>query len=332
MVGTYIIGDFGDIRVICEMSQTRFFCITSKRVGNEPIETAFDELHTMFEVQYVVGQHEEGLQREDNAESGYVHKQVYLVLKTKMRFSVMLRKLHCLFNWSTAHVEQRKGTHDQAKAYCQKSDTRLEMWKDHGNDSMLVGATHKPNTMKRTAELVRQGVSLYDISEMDTDDFDGCAAILRHGSGMERLMRIRQKVVRRDHMEVTWIWGLSGSGKTYDAYERSPLLHRVDTPERGATMWMDGYTGQETILIDNYTIGCVRWNQLMALLDVYPLRCQVKGGYTTALWTKVIVTSIHPPRGMVPPEEQEAELMRRISVIHHCKDRVLTEVDWYSSE
>ena len=52
-------------------------------------------------------------------ESGTRHVQGYVAFKCNKRLSI-LKKVH-----PTAHWERRKGTHNDARAYCSKEDTRV---------------------------------------------------------------------------------------------------------------------------------------------------------------------------------------------------------------
>lgn len=107
-------------------------------------------------------------------------------------------------------------------------------------------------------------------------------------------------------VEVIVICGESGSGKTRYAYNRYPDLYsKPDGP------WFDGYTGQETILLDDY-YGGLPYSQLLKVLDRYPLVLPVKGGFVSADYTRVIITS-NKPYDMWYPDHKPDALRRRIN-------------------
>jgi hypothetical protein len=66
--------------------------------------------------------------------------------------------------------------------------------------------------------------------------------------------------------------------------------------KRDQTQWFCGYEGQAVLLLDDYypkdEIHC---DQLMAWLDKYVFRIQIKGGSVLAQWQHVIITSNHDP-------------------------------------
>ena len=78
---------------------------------------------------YLVFQHE-------ISESGTHHLQGYVVLSRQLRLSALKKLL------PTAHWEIRKGTHEQAKAYCTKEETRMEFTEpvEWGSDEGIARA------------------------------------------------------------------------------------------------------------------------------------------------------------------------------------------------
>lgn len=92
------------------------------------------------------------------------------------------------------------------------------------------------------------------------------------------------KSIHRD-VKVILLVGAPGTGKTRWAYDNYPELY--SKPEGN---WWDGYTGQETILLDDY-YGDIPYSQFLKVLDRYPLNLQVKGGFIGARYTTVIITS-----------------------------------------
>ena len=84
--------------------------------------------------------------------------------------------------------------------------------------------------------------------------------------------------------------------------------------------WWDGYEGEKTILIDEYD-SQVSLPRLLNILDGYQLRLPIKGGFTYARWTKVIITSNIDPREWHPnakPFHREALMRRLTKVIEMC--------------
>ena len=119
-----------------------------------------------------------------------------------------------------------------------------------------------------------------------------------------KLLKPKQRDVR-----VIVLWGDSGSGKSRYAYEHYPNLY-----SKPPGKWWDGYTGQTTILLDDY-YGYIPYGELLNVLDRYPYRAEVKCGYVNAQWDTVIITSNKPPELWYKDYGLTPALKRRISKI-----------------
>lgn len=80
---------------------------------NNPHITIKHDLFESYGCDYAIWQLEKG-------ENGTEHIQAYVYWKKPVRFA----KVKEVF--PRAHIEPRRGTHEEAKAYCSKTETRLE--------------------------------------------------------------------------------------------------------------------------------------------------------------------------------------------------------------
>ena len=88
--------------------------------------------------------------------------------------------------------------------------------------------------------------------------------------------------------------GAPGTGKTSHAYTDDPWLFRLSPPSSvGGPVWWDGYSGQRTILIDDFD-GWIPYRTFLQVTDVYPLTLPVKGGFVYADYSLIIITSNFP--------------------------------------
>lgn len=101
------------------------------------------------------------------------------------------------------------------------------------------------------------------------------------------LERYKQLTLKPRHrnVEVIYLTGAAGAGKSKWAWDNYPDLY--SKPEG---QWFDGYSGQTTILLDDF-YGDIPYPQLLKILDKYPLQVPVKGGFVHAQWERVIITS-----------------------------------------
>lgn len=110
---------------------------------------------------------------------------------------------------------------------------------------------------------------------------------------LTRNIRIYKELTRKFNLrEVTvkWYFGETGTGKTYTA--RNELLEQYGEywVWNGNFQWFDGYNGQLGVLIDDFRRKDVDFNWMLQLLDKYPLRVPVKGGFTEWKPETIIIT------------------------------------------
>lgn len=114
--------------------------------------------------------------------------------------------------------------------------------------------------------------------------------------------------------EVIVLIGPPGCGKSREARRIDPTLYNV--PEPINVEWFDGYTGQETILLDDF-YGWLRYHTLLQLTDGYSMKLPIKGGFIHRNWKRVIITSNKPPEEWYTRDEIDA-LKRRITQLCDC--------------
>lgn len=101
---------------------------------------------------------------------------------------------------------------------------------------------------------------------------------------LERFKSLTFKPLNRD-VQVIVLIGQPGTGKSRYAYEHYPELYSKPDGQ-----WFDGYSGQKTILLDDY-YGSLPYPTLLKVCDRYPFNAPVKGGFIWAQWDTVIITS-----------------------------------------
>lgn len=113
---------------------------------------------------------------------------------------------------------------------------------------------------------------------------------IKYHAGIDKLKNLQYKPVQRD-IRVYVLIGPPGCGKTRHVYDGHDIndIYKLNTNSNG-TLWFDGYTNQTVLLIDDFK-GWIKYTDLLTILDRYPYRCQIKGGYVWAKWTIVYITS-----------------------------------------
>ena len=209
------------------------------------------------------------------------HYQGYAIFKRTCR---MPKAKSWIGGGPRTHCESRRGTRDQARDYCRKSNGRFFEY------GQFEGLT--------TTDVFRLPISV--IKE------DHPAFYCRYHKGLEKL-NVQKGEKWRD-VKVTILWGKTGTGKTRQVMERDNV-YKIDPPYK----WWDGYEGEEILLIDDYKKGQIDRGQLLNLLDGYRLRLETKGSHTWALWKEVYITTNYDPEGWL-----DVALKRRVALITEC--------------
>jgi len=241
--------------------------------------TAFDQLDSFDPTQWPSFRYC-CYQREICPQTGREHIQGYVMFAKRVGLS-FLKKLD-----GTAHFEPRRGTHDQAKDYCSKEDTRKP-----GCEPVEAGDPPKPG--KRTdlhdvADAITAGSSIRDLCLNHTP------AMIKYSKGAQFVkMMISPK--RRWDMNVIVLFGPTGLGKSELADHLAPDAYRLPIASDKNTLWFDGYSGEEDVIIEEFEGYRCTYSFLKEFLDRYPLLVPTKGGHANFSARRVIMTSNTPP-------------------------------------
>jgi len=237
------------------------------------------------DVMYVIWQHEQG-------ENGTEHIQGYVAFNIKKSISWL--KANCD---ARAHWEGRKGTHEEAKAYCSKEDTRLDGPWTWGSDDKIPKKKGERSDLKRVYEKLSTGSTEFDIMT-DPDLFPVWA---RYYRAIERYELLNQP--KRNWITFTQVyWGTSGCGKTRRAHYEASLKDDGSVGEpyyvlrkpQGSAVYWDGYKGEKHIIIDEF-YGWIPRTMMQVLCDRYPAIIDTKGGARNFTAKKIWITSNDPP-------------------------------------
>lgn len=229
--------------------------------------------------------------------TGTPHLQMYAEFSNGKTLTAI--KKH--FKTNRLHIESRRGTAKQASQYC--------MFEDYPENTKL-------NEYVEFGEISQQGArtdwtrAVQDLSDKSiTDVVMEQPQLLPCIRALERYKQLSLEPIERE-VEVIVLYGDAGSGKTRGAYTADPDLFSKPTGD-----WWDGYSGESTILLDDF-YGTIKYCEFLKVLDRYKYRVPVKGGFVGARWNKVFITSNkHPSEwygvGLTPA------LKRRINKVYH---------------
>jgi len=256
------------------MSKARNHCFTLNNPAEGDLEAVL-----AWECKYVIVGEEKGDIEETPHLQGYVEWAYAKPLTA-------LKKLNPRIHW-----EPRKGTAEQASAYCKKDGVFHE--------AGAISSQGKRSDLDAVADMVIGGATLATVAEAHGGTF------IRYAKGITELKLALMKD-RTEPPYVEWRWGLAGVGKTRYCVEKHPDHYIKD-----GTTWWNGYTQQEAIIIDDFD-GRWPFRDLLRLLDRYKFQGQYKGGYVPVNSPYIYITAEFPPSYWWQGNDL-AQVVRRIS-------------------
>lgn len=237
--------------------------------------------------------------------SGRLHVQGYAEYDKMMTLKQVKNHLG-----QDVHLEKRAGSQEQAINYCTKTESRV---KDYEPFSIGKKAQQGERTdLKKSAKLIEEGWSVEDIIKQDGN-------MLRYIKHLKEYKAMIDKPRdRNEEVIVEVIVGEPGTGKTRYVYDKEPDLF-VMPETQNSNVWFDGYQGQEAVLFDDF-YGGIKYSSILRLLDRYPLKVPVKGGFVQWKPKRIYITSNQHPDKWYKIKDIKA-LKRRISKISNFEER-----------
>lgn len=246
-------------------------------------------------LRYAVYQHEVG-------ESGTEHFQGYLELDRGQRLSYVAARL------PGAHLEQRRGTQEQAIAYCKKDEGRLDGPWEFGTPTAGQGARSDIAAFKKAV----------DDGATDLELWNNLPNMYLRYERMLPKIRALTQVKRTWKSHVTLCYGPPGAGKSTWCKNQAPDAYWKQPNSK----WWDGYTNQEDVVMDDYK-SWLPWATLLQVLDANPLTVEIKGAQVSFAARRIFVTTNFLPCDWYASDEDLVHkyplhaLTRRINEYKH---------------
>ena len=266
---------------------------------NNPVEKGFthDHIKTIIcplRIVYMCMADEIGLEEKTP------HTHVYILFHNPVSFNSMKNK------FNGAHLDAVKGKPAQVRDYIQKGGK----WEHHDKVETKVDGTFEeigdcPNhkqgertDLQFLYNQIEQGLSTSDIIN------ENPKFMLR----MTEIERVRQMLLENKYkntfrnLDVTYIWGDSGTGKTRGIMEKYGYENVFRVTNYDAHPF-DNYKGQDVLVLEEFR-SSFRLHDMLNYLDGYPFQLPCRYADKVACYTKVyIITNI--------PFEQQFETLQK---------------------
>jgi hypothetical protein len=284
------------------MSRSKSYFITNNHgQSEEEIDSAravfefkYNELIEEGKVSYIIWCREEG------TKTGRAHEHLYVRFKNARSFDAIQKR------FTGSNIAKAKGTDKQCAEYLKKEGEYEEFGtlSSQGRRTDLEGAI---TTLK-------EGGTIEQIINDEPFIFHTYGRTLERVANMCNAKKYRTKFTKG-----RWYYGGTGTGKSHAAFlGYMPETHYVKNMEDGDVKWWDGYTGQKTVIIDEFR-GEIGLAFLLRLMDKWPLTVARRGNQAIPFTSdEVIVTSCYHPHHIYKTEtnKQMKQLYRRCEVIH----------------
>lgn len=239
------------------------------------------------------------------------HLQCYVYLKNAITRKALSKKI------PRAFLEEQKGTNHQAASYCKKEGNYVEY-----GEIPKKGAR---NDLKDLKDDIKNGMKMIDIVEKYP------AQSLRYMNNITKMISIfndnKAKNTPFRKVTVHVLFGETGCGKTSSVFKDcSPEIPYQLLKSSGSTIWWEHYQNDKIILIDDF-YSWISWNEILRILDGYPLALNVKHSSAHAFYDTVYITSNSEPNDWYPNIVDKSALFRRINYIYHFKNKLGEPID-----
>lgn len=224
-------------------------------------------------------------------------------------------------------IEKTKHIHIYFELKNSKTFSKVKKEFPRGNIQVAKGSAldnynylSKQNLIREYGEAKAQGkrTDIHQIINQIENGDMRMRDVVREATSVQsvRMAEIRMKYFEKKRnwkTEVIWIYGSTGTGKSYMAH------HMCEDPFYALDniKWWEGYDSHEDVIINDFRQDWCKFSQLLKLTDEYPYQIECKGGSRQFLAKRIIITSPFPPHEVysMTLSEDINQLLRRCSQI-----------------
>lgn len=260
---------------------------------------------------------------------GTPHTHVYVVYANAVMFATLQKRFY------GSHIEPANGSNQENRDYIRKEGK----WTDDEKKETNLGDTFEESgeLPADKASKGKESSEIYQMIKGGANNFEIMEAIPNAINKLDKIDRARQVFINNCQkntfrkLDNTYLWGAPGVGKTRSVLEKYVYenVYRVTN----YTHPFDGYKGEDVLLLDEFYEN-IPINELLCIIDGYPLMLPCRYADKQACFTKVFIISNKPLEEQYKQEQIHSPviwqaLLRRINQVVHMlppSDRGLP--DW----
>lgn len=301
--------------------QARKYQIT---INNPTPEYTHDRIKEILSLQFKTFSY--AAMADEIGEQGTPHTHIFVCFNSAVRFGKVKK------HFSRGHIESAKGSIEDNINYIKKAGK----WADTAKAETTVKDTFEELGNRPPENKGRRG-DLEELYHMIVEENLSNAEILRINNDyilqIDKLDKVRTtylqekfKGIRRLDLEVIYVYGLTGTGKTRDILDEhsDENVYRVTDYKHP----FDGYTTESVLVFEEFR-NSVPLKDMLNYLDIYPIQLSARYANKYACYTKVYICTNwklekqyeHEQRNDV--ESWEAFLRRIHKIKEYTKDGII---------
>lgn len=205
--------------------------------------------------------------------TGTPHLQGFFNIKKPMRFNALKKLIN-----NSIHLEKAAGSDEDNKKYCSKTGDFFEAGEPQSQG--------KRNDLHAVVDTIQAGArTMPEIAAAHPTSF------IRYHRGIKEYLRAAFPIpCRYFKTEVRYFYGAPGTGKSRQALEEAQTIAMDEIYYKPRGLWWDGYYGHKCVIIDDF-YGWIKYDEMLKIMDRYPYKVQVKGGFEEFVATHIWITS-----------------------------------------
>lgn len=230
---------------------------------------------------------------DEKATTGTVHTHIFMLSEAPIRFSTIKNR------FPIAHIERAYGTAIENRDYVKKDGK----WATSNKAETSISGTfeewgdlpsereEKAPTMTRLIEDIKSGKSISEI----LNENPNLAFKIKDIEILRQTLLAEKYANEIRNIEVSYIFGASGTGKTRGIFEQFPMqdICRITNYRGNSGINFDAYHAHDVLVFEEFH-SQISIADMLNYLDIYPLMLPARYNDRVACFTKVFLTSNIP--------------------------------------